>query len=435
MKENDDDSLFVDRAGQVDQTRNFIDLTEETEEEAAARALRVAAIPWDLRPIKKEEPDSQAVPLPAITAIPQNPRRAANTSSSGIVVIKEEDDEEKPIGPVVDDETDNEDAIEAIEDQLGFQRRSLERLERKQNPRNQDFHGAQIANLRREIRKLEEHLQRRLAKRKQAEPAEGDRSISAERRTVTNDSGINAEQDVTSPDPTANKKRTRSGTRTKNIRVRKNAAAGGQIRRRKKMPKDDLLGTIRKLVLGEDSIEAGKRMAELPVLEAVNATTVAEFEQLMKEITRRFPEEEREAIRWNINEIADARGPMGRKAKMEGSGFKIPKLRSILYLYQFATVGWMVRRENSEAAPYGGLLADATGLGKTVEMLACIARNEPSEQDLDDCVRTTLIVAPANLVGQWVDEIAKHCEPEISVYAYKRSDVIGQAAHDRCTIL
>ncbi|CAO1623919.1 unnamed protein product [Sympodiomycopsis kandeliae] len=74
----------------------------------------------------------------------------------------------------------------------------------------------------------------------------------------------------------------------------------------------------------------------------------------------------------------------------------------------------------------GGVLADAMGLGKTVEILSLIASNPRPKEDFDDKSRSaamiadmplerrpfpsaaTLVVAPAALMHQWATEIQKH---------------------------
>ncbi|KAL2021121.1 hypothetical protein VTK56DRAFT_7540 [Thermocarpiscus australiensis] len=108
-------------------------------------------------------------------------------------------------------------------------------------------------------------------------------------------------------------------------------------------------------------------------------------------------------------------------------------MKSLLLPYQFPGTGWMVQRENSIERPDGGILADSMGLGKTVETLACIAGNPPSEEDMKNGLRTTLVVAPANAVAQWIEEVFKHCDG-IHASHYKMSDAINQAARDHCPI-
>ncbi len=87
----------------------------------------------------------------------------------------------------------------------------------------------------------------------------------------------------------------------------------------------------------------------------------------------------------------------------------------------------MLTRERDSKGPPGGILADAMGMGKTVEVLACVIGNPPSKKDKSDQKATTLIVAPANSVEQWSTEIQKHCE-QLQTCRYrtsKRKDYTG----------
>ncbi|KAL4889395.1 SNF2 family N-terminal domain-containing protein [Aspergillus ambiguus] len=83
--------------------------------------------------------------------------------------------------------------------------------------------------------------------------------------------------------------------------------------------------------------------------------------------------------------------------------WKIKGLRTMLYHYQR-------ERENSETAPYGGLLCDMMGFGKTIQALANIVDGRPDDDH--DPVKTTLIIVPSHLVTHWKTQIIKHCEEE-----------------------
>ncbi|RYP51210.1 hypothetical protein DL768_003416 [Monosporascus sp. mg162] len=90
-----------------------------------------------------------------------------------------------------------------------------------------------------------------------------------------------------------------------------------------------------------------------------------------------------------------------------------------------------------DTEPYGGILADVMGLGKTLEMLAVVAGNPPSDKDKARSRRITLIVVPSSAVYQWISEIKKHCKKELTEnllhykasketpnYVYKHTDII-----------
>ena len=62
----------------------------------------------------------------------------------------------------------------------------------------------------------------------------------------------------------------------------------------------------------------------------------------------------------------------------EDGNWSLRGMRSTLKHYQVAGVAFMRRRENASSAPFGGILADQMGLGKTVEMLANIVNGEPA---------------------------------------------------------
>ena len=68
----------------------------------------------------------------------------------------------------------------------------------------------------------------------------------------------------------------------------------------------------------------------------------------------------------------------------------------------------MVERELSTIAPFGGIIADSMGLGKTIQTIATMVANPPISLDIARGVKATLIVCPATIVNQWIDEIATH---------------------------
>lgn len=107
--------------------------------------------------------------------------------------------------------------------------------------------------------------------------------------------------------------------------------------------------------------------------------------------------------------------------------FVKPKLmaKSLITLqapHQVEGVEWLLARERSPKAPYGGLLCDEMGLGKTIQMIELMVRNFKTN---------TLIVVPKSLVQQWVSEI-KRFVPAFTVCVYDGSNRKYNPQSDIC---
>lgn len=97
----------------------------------------------------------------------------------------------------------------------------------------------------------------------------------------------------------------------------------------------------------------------------------------------------------------------------------------------------MLSRELGEIGPYGGLLADAMGLGKTLQTLATMVGNPPAKEDIKAKTKATLIVLPASAIRQWKDEIEIHVEPGMfpKIIQYKAKFGISLALLQECDII
>ncbi len=82
-------------------------------------------------------------------------------------------------------------------------------------------------------------------------------------------------------------------------------------------------------------------------------------------------------------------------------------LRAILRPYQLDGYQWLAALWD---ARLGGVLADDMGLGKTLQTLAMASR----AQERGELDAPLLVVAPASVVGTWVDEAARFA-PDLRV--------------------
>ncbi|EPQ55612.1 hypothetical protein GLOTRDRAFT_75757 [Gloeophyllum trabeum ATCC 11539] len=140
---------------------------------------------------------------------------------------------------------------------------------------------------------------------------------------------------------------------------------------------------------------------------------------------------------------------LGREGKMiNGTGRVVPKSnakseRELPIFWEKVEIEphaepWYFRRLTGslstefpdEDEPFGGILAEEPGLGKTVECIGLILLNpalpdrKPTNMWWNDEakinvkeVKTTLIVTPASLAPQWIDELARHA-PYLKVTTY-----------------
>ncbi|KAL9102689.1 MAG: hypothetical protein Q9163_002180 [Psora crenata] len=110
------------------------------------------------------------------------------------------------------------------------------------------------------------------------------------------------------------------------------------------------------------------------------------------------------------NHIKECTVKLGRyRVKPAGNGedWAVKGMKSALRHHQVQGAAFMKDRENGLEEPYGGINADAMGLGKTVETIALMVCNPPGPSDK---AKSTLIVVQPGLLQQWYDELKRHTD-------------------------
>ncbi|PVH71787.1 hypothetical protein DL98DRAFT_613085 [Cadophora sp. DSE1049] len=163
-----------------------------------------------------------------------------------------------------------------------------------------------------------------------------------------------------------------------------------------------------------------------PAEETISGPQVktTQFQRLFANIPEPEDALTRGAVRSDKAKLRDASKSFGyAKCKAKDGKWLIKGMKSTLYHHQLLGAQWMVQRELSSQPPHGGLLADSMGLGKTVQTLACMVGNPPGPEDNRRKVKATLIVGPATIVKQWIEEIEVHVNKEVfpKILHYKTS--------------
>ncbi|KAL0569106.1 hypothetical protein V5O48_012867 [Marasmius crinis-equi] len=127
----------------------------------------------------------------------------------------------------------------------------------------------------------------------------------------------------------------------------------------------------------------------------------------------------------DVEEYALQMCDMGRRPNVGGSGNRASSKPDAtlgeytLLPHQREGIAWMSKREDSDEKKYGGILADDTGLGKTIQACGLIKYDHDKNPTLVK-FHPTLIVIPPSLVLQWQDEIRKFLPGKtIQVYESK----------------
>ncbi|KAL7934357.1 SNF2 family N-terminal domain-containing protein [Trichoderma chlorosporum] len=166
----------------------------------------------------------------------------------------------------------------------------------------------------------------------------------------------------------------------------------------------------RRFPMPGNSPSTSKAKSLLP-MKRIKATTHAEqFAQTMANIPENCDTRRKGTQKRDLKEAASIFGY--KKVEAHDGEWKLKGMKSFLRHHQITAVSWMVKRELGRMEPFGGILADAMGMGKTIMSLACMIGNEPDEEHLDKFCNATLVVVPNKQIAQqWQDETRKHCMP------------------------
>ncbi|KAI1330799.1 SNF2 family N-terminal domain-containing protein [Xylariaceae sp. FL0255] len=167
--------------------------------------------------------------------------------------------------------------------------------------------------------------------------------------------------------------------------------------------------------------EARIEQGDVPSTKPITAESKkVQFQQIMERLPQKL--ERNPNIDLKTLNLASRSFGLGNCEARDGK-WLIKGMKSSLLNYQVVGVSWMLGRELALDGPSGGILADEMGMGKTLQTLACIVSNPPTDIDLQSYSKATLIVVPATAIPQWIDEIKKHTEKKgiDTVLQFKKS--------------
>ena len=185
--------------------------------------------------------------------------------------------------------------------------------------------------------------------------------------------------------------------------------AGKVTKKRGRRRKGPIFSNIASLtnsnIIKDAQANAAKR--DMPTFSAKDKS------KALQELISSIPIAERHMVSSDKQAILDATRKFNGRGVVksdERGGWILKGMTSSLFNHQVLGAGFLRDRENGNSKPFGGMVCDEMGFGKTITMLASIldGKAEP-----DNPNKTTLIIATPSLVTQWMDEIQKHFQPGV----------------------
>jgi hypothetical protein len=311
-----DDDLFVSPSGYAKKLYGCIDLTEETEAESNARALRIGFLPGgaDVK-IKQEESKDKIKLLP---------------------------DSEK--GTESDTPEDMEEALDRLE-VLRLEQAQLEKRRERNGLKPKDARS--LDEVKRKIRLLQRRIEQSAFADEAAHQGEAARS-----QGPTRDEHRSVSSPSPAPEgPARRKRKPTTQPKARAARNKRRKPAPLATRRRRGRAAEDSTKLILDLLQNQDAFVAGQEMAGLPQLNGFKATTVEEQEEHLRNLLSNGLDADKQQIQGDRIMIKRARSALARRYKVVGEKYHLAGMKTPLIAYQFVGAGWMVGGRSRATVP------------------------------------------------------------------------------------
>ncbi|CEI68343.1 unnamed protein product [Fusarium venenatum] len=171
----------------------------------------------------------------------------------------------------------------------------------------------------------------------------------------------------------------------------------------------NLAGLMANTLHSMDDIDESFANGSVPSMGSIQASS--KRDQIRQMINSVPPDLDNRQTKTQKAELKQAMTSFGFCNVEQANGkWRLTGISQRLESHQLTAAQWMVKREAMELSPAGGILADDTGMGKTVSTLACIVSHPPEPNDIKEFSKATLIVLPnRGMVTQWLGQIEKFC--------------------------